>query len=552
MIETQKRTNLVTPASLEGQTLGKYRVLEPLGRGGMAQVYRAYHPQLDRYLAVKVLRSDLVDEKEFLARFQREARSVAGLRHPNIVQIYDFDTQNDLYYMVMELLEGDTLKARLNTYRTRGERMPLGELVKILSDALDGLGYAHSEGIIHRDIKPANLMLTRRGQAVITDFGIAQIVGGTAYTVSGALMGTLNYMAPEQGLENRCDARSDLYSMGIVFYEMLTGKPPFDADTPLAILMKHLNDPLPLPRQVNPDIPISFERVALKVLAKNPDDRYQSAAEMAQALQQAAAEAGVGVAASLSFDLPETAHGSVAVISGTARQSITDAGFAADDTDAQLASRLTAAPVSSPAQPANIDEAAKAFATALRIRLETGIQSGLTSATAVISGIPLPVAVEDETAEEDIKPTGILKAVWGMVGAFLAVNLAAATFGAMTHYWAIYTIGWPIELFLLGLGLSLLMSALALIWMFIPVGILIGNGFILAFYAITNQWQLWGYLWPFEPLLILVVVGVTLWLARRPGGSRRLARRLGVLLAALAGFSVFIVGAAANIVGLFR
>ena len=242
----------MAPLLLEGQTLGKYRILEPLGRGGMAQVFKAYHPLLDRYVAVKVLRSDLVEDEEFLARFRREARAVAALRHPNIVQIYDFDAQDDLYYMVMELLEGDTLKAYLNSLRVRLERLPAGEMVRIFSDVLAGLAYAHAQGIIHRDLKPANIMLTRQGQAVLTDFGIAQIIGGTQYTVSGALMGTLSYMSPEQGLEGRCDVRSDLYSLGIAYYEALTGKVPFDADTPLAILMKHINDPLPLPRKLDP------------------------------------------------------------------------------------------------------------------------------------------------------------------------------------------------------------------------------------------------------------------------------------------------------------
>ena len=209
----------MAPSSLEGQSLGKYRILEPLGRGGMAQVYKAYHPLLDRYVAVKILRSDLVEEEEFLARFRRDARAVAALRHPNIVQIYDFDVQNDLYYMVMELLEGDTLKAYLNTLRVHSEKLPLGETVRIFTDVLSGLAYAHGEGIIHRDLKPANIMLTKRGQAVLTDFGIAQIVGGTQYTVSGALMGTLSYMAPEQGLNGHSDARSDIYSLGIAYYD---------------------------------------------------------------------------------------------------------------------------------------------------------------------------------------------------------------------------------------------------------------------------------------------------------------------------------------------
>jgi len=326
----------MTPASLEGQTLGKYRVLEALGRGGMARVYRAYHPQLDRYVAIKVLRSDLVEEKEFLARFRREAQAVAALRHTNVVQVFDFDVQGDVYYIVMELLEGDTLKTRLNDYRVRGEQMELGEMVRILLDVLDGLAYAHSEGMTHRDVKPANILLTRRGQAVVADFGIAQIIGGTRHTVSGALMGTLNYMAPEQGFEGRSDARSDIYSLGIVLYEALTGRTPFDADTPLAILMKHLNDPLPLPRQIDPTIPEPFERVVLKALAKRPEERYQSAEEMAQALHRAAEEAGVELPAHislpLSFTTAEAPSEPVAVFSGPAREKIQEAQFAADDT----------------------------------------------------------------------------------------------------------------------------------------------------------------------------------------------------------------------------
>ena len=200
----------VTPASLEGQTLGKYRVLEPLGRGGMARVYRAFHPQLNRYVAIKVLRSDLVDEEEFLVRFRREAQAVAALRHPNVVQVFDSDVQGDVYYMVLELLEGDTLKTRLNDYRTRDERMPLGEMVRILLDVLDGMAYAHSEGMIHRDIKPGNVLLTKRGQAVVADFGIARIVGSTQHTAAGALMGTLNYIAPEQELKTSSKPQAPL------------------------------------------------------------------------------------------------------------------------------------------------------------------------------------------------------------------------------------------------------------------------------------------------------------------------------------------------------
>jgi tRNA A-37 threonylcarbamoyl transferase component Bud32 len=343
--------NVMPPASLQGQTLGRYRVLEPLGRGGMARVYRAYHPQLDRYVAIKVLRSDLVEEEEggaasWRVRFRREAQAVAALRHPNIVQVFDFDMQDDVYYMVMELLEGDSLKTRLIDYRVRGERMAYGEIVRVLLDVLDGLAYAHSEGMVHRDVKPANILLNKRGQAVIGDFGIAQIVGSTRHTLSGALLGTLSYMAPEQGMEGQSDARSDIYSLGIVLYEMMTQRTPFEADTPLAVLMKHVNDPLPLPRLIAPDIPEPFERVVLKALAKRPEDRYQSAEEMALALRGAAEEAGVELPARislpLSFRTAEAPSESVVIFSGTARERITDAHFAQDDTDATLGDRLAA------------------------------------------------------------------------------------------------------------------------------------------------------------------------------------------------------------------
>src|SRR5512138_3706320 len=323
----------MSPSNLEGTTLGKYRILEPLGRGGMAQVYKAYHPQLDRYVAVKILRSDLVESKEFLKRFRHEAHAVSGLRHANVVQVFDFDMQDDYYYMVMELLEGDTLRTLLNNYRVRNQRMPLAEVVRILKDVLSGLAYAHGEGIIHRDLKPANIMLTKKGQAVITDFGIAQIVGNTQHTVSGALMGTLNYMAPEQGLKGICDRRTDIYSLGIVLYEMLTGYTPFDADTPLAILMKHLNDPLPLPTQVDPALPRSLEAIVLKALAKDPDDRYQSADEMSKALVslEGGMPKGERPIASPPGGFPQQA-----VFSGTARKQITDHRFADADTDSGI------------------------------------------------------------------------------------------------------------------------------------------------------------------------------------------------------------------------
>jgi serine/threonine protein kinase len=483
----------MSPNTLEGQVIGKYRVLEALGRGGMAQVYRAYHPQLDRYVAIKVLRSDLVEEEEFLARFQREARAIASLRHHNIVQVFDFDTHDDIYYMVMELLEGDTLRARLNKYRVEDKRMPLPEVLGIMKDVLHGLGYAHSQGIIHRDIKPANIMLTSRGEAVVTDFGIAQIVGGTQYTVSGALMGTLSYMAPEQGLQGHCDQRSDLYSLGIVFYEMLTGYTPFDADTPLAILMKHLNDPLPLPRQIDPALPSVLEHIVLKVLAKDPNDRYQNAEEMTAALEQVTPE-----------ELPAGPRGVVpppygfdpkAVFSGTARKQITDQFFTQQDTDPDLArtlERKNEAPSSPPV--------AQQLPRQLQILIS--------------------------------KPLNVPGAVLGSLGVILLVNLCATMNLSVTGL-NVFRYGWALEIFLLAGFLSMIMWAVQKHWVLTPIIILLGNAMILSYCSITGRWSDWLFLWMFEPLIVAAAVYIPLQLTRRASDANFWARAGGALSALL-------------------
>lgn len=441
-------------------------MLDALGRGGMAQVYRGYHPQLDRYVALKVLRSDLVEQDEFLARFKREAHAVSGLRHPNIVQVFDFDVQDGQHYMVMELLEGDTLRARLNEYRVRSERMPLPEILRILVEVLGGLEYAHKEGIIHRDIKPANIMLTKRGQAVLTDFGIAQIVGSTQYTVSGALMGTLNYMAPEQGFKGTCDERSDIYSLGIVFYEMLTGYTPFDADTPLAILMKHLNDPLPLPSQVDPSLPRELEHIVLKALAKDPDDRYQHAGEMTAAIQQA-----------MDKKMPDSPRPVVpppsgiqsqAVFSGSSRQQLGDHRFADEDTNMDV-------PVSRP-QEGQVTSLLRRFT-------------------------PKP-----------IKP---VSAVFASLVVMTVVNLMAAIAGTITDT-NIFAYGWAFEIFLVAGLLALIGWGTQSPWMLIPAIILMGNGLLLAYSSITGRWGDWSFLWMFVPLIVGLAIYLPTKLNERP------------------------------------
>ncbi len=276
---------------LAGTTLGKYQVMERLGRGGMADVYRAYQPGLDRYVAIKVMHGHLTEDPSFITRFKREAQSVAGLRHPNIVQVIDFDVQDDEYYMVMEYVQGQTLKALLQQQGA----LPVAQALDIAIRLADALAYAHSQGMIHRDIKPANILFSKDNTPILADFGIARLMDLSGLTAGSAVIGTPAYISPEAGRGEKVDERADIYGLGIVLYEMLTGKVPYDADTPYAVILKHINDPLPLPRQFVESLPESVERIVLKALAKNKEDRFQTAAEFKTALENARA----GVASEL-------------------------------------------------------------------------------------------------------------------------------------------------------------------------------------------------------------------------------------------------------------
>ncbi|MEZ4590054.1 MAG: protein kinase [Chloroflexota bacterium] len=291
--------------TLSGKKIGKYLIKEKLGSGGMAEVYKGYQENLDRFVAIKLMHAFLISDQDFLHRFQREAKAMAALNHPNIVGVYDFDVYGDnSYYLVMEYIRGGTLKDRLEQLARQGERMPLTDVVKMIAEISDALAYAHRREMVHRDIKPANIMLNDdTGRAVLTDFGIVKMMGNQsmAYTATGALIGTPAYMAPEQALGQSGDHRVDIYSLGVMLFQMVTGILPFDADTPLAVVMKHVNTPAPLPESIIPDIPWGLQEVILKALAKSPDERYQSAGEFAAALRavdlSTTASKPVGVAA---------------------------------------------------------------------------------------------------------------------------------------------------------------------------------------------------------------------------------------------------------------
>ena len=278
-----------------GDTVGRYRIVAKLGQGGMATVYRAFQASLQRDVALKVLRPGFSQDAEFRGRFEREAIAIARLRHPHIVQVFDFEaTPDGDYVLAMEFLEGGTLMERLAQLRSSGRRIDRSEAVRIVGEVAEALGYAHEQGVVHRDVKPSNVMLTRKDWAVVTDFGIARILGKTAYTQTGVGMGTPEYMAPEQGLGEHVDRRADIYSLGVMAYELLSGRLPYRADTPVAVALAHIRQPLPRPSSVDPSIGPAIEKALLTALAKDPAARFDSAAAFAEALRAGLADDAAG------------------------------------------------------------------------------------------------------------------------------------------------------------------------------------------------------------------------------------------------------------------
>ena len=285
-------------ASLVGRTLGNIEIFERINHGSMATVYKARQLRLGRAVAIKVLHPHLVAESDLLARFEREARAVTRLRHRNIVQVFDFDAieEEDLYYMVVEYIDGGSLKETLDDLHRKGERLPINTAAAIFADAADGLAYAHQMGILHRDVKPGNILLERSGRACLTDFGVAQVAGQRHLTLAGTLIGTPAYMSPEQCQGSPVTPASDVYSLGVTLYEMLSGNPPFESNSALEVIHAHVNTPLPRLRQHGRGTLQAIESVLQRALAKQPAARFKSVPALRAAVLAALGKPSAGIA----------------------------------------------------------------------------------------------------------------------------------------------------------------------------------------------------------------------------------------------------------------
>jgi serine/threonine protein kinase len=391
-----------------GSIIGRrYQIEDLLGQGGMSAVYRAYDPNLRRVVAIKLIHAHLASDPNFVGRFKEEAAAVARLRHPNIVQVHDFNIDDGTYYMVMEYLAGETLQTRLRRLNDAQRLMPFPEAIDICSQLCNAVGYAHNHELIHRDIKPANIMLDVNGRAILMDFGIVKIIGGDYHTATGATIGTAMYMSPEQIRTERVDDRSDIYSLGVTLYEMVSGQPPYKADSAMTLMMMVLNDPLPDLCKVRSGLPQNLLDAVNKALAKEPAERFQTMAEMATSLQTVQENLESMHTATTATDEVENQPEVMPAIAATIKDTVPDLGKAeipATEVDAE------GIEFEQP-QETELDS----------ITIEE--QPGQTSA-----GMPQP-AVKNDTATSRLKSRQIIGAVIGILfllvlatGGYLYVN----------------------------------------------------------------------------------------------------------------------------------
>ena len=253
----------------KGMFIGdRYEIVDKVGSGGMSDVYKALDHKLNRFVAIKVLKTEFSEDRNFVSKFKVEAQSAAGLTHPNIVNVYDVGEDHNIHYIVMELIDGITLKK----YIEKKGQLPVKEAVSIAIQVSQGIEAAHNNHIIHRDIKPQNIMISREGKVKVTDFGIAR--AASTNTINSNAMGSVHYISPEQARGGYIDEKSDIYSLGITLYELITGKVPFEGDSTVSVALQHINDDIPSPKDAIPDLPISVEKIILKCTQKKPDRRY--------------------------------------------------------------------------------------------------------------------------------------------------------------------------------------------------------------------------------------------------------------------------------------
>ena len=373
-----------------GQQLGgRYIIEELIGQGGMSSVYKATDPNLRRVVAIKLIHPHLSNNTDFVRRFEEEAAAVAQLNHPNIIKVYDFNVDGDVYYMVLEFVPGETLQDRLKRLNQQERRMSNSEVVDITSSMCDALGYAHKRNMLHRDIKPANIMLSTEGRAVLMDFGVVKMMGGQQHTATGAVIGTALYMSPEQARGEHPDTRADIYSLGVTLFEMVSGRPPFEADSAMSTLLMHVTDPIPDIQALNPDVPDGLKAVIDRALAKSADDRFQTMEEMGAALR---ASLSGGQAAPVGATMIEEPPAQAGPAATYIEQPSPDSDFGAAGTMIEEPVEMGTA-VSAPNPQADISTAVSPGATAPQSAPPARQTGGAASAGRKLPAVPIIVGV---------------------------------------------------------------------------------------------------------------------------------------------------------------